>query len=443
MNLLRKASPLLREEVVSAALSCGLPVHVVPKRGFAKKVAILAARYGSVDLAFEGNGGVVETPPGVAHFLEHQLFKKEGGQDALMEFGRYGASSNAFTDYCATAYYFTAGGEFEKNLELLVGFVTTPYFSDENAARERLIIEQELMMYEDSPDYKIFKNLMGTLYSVHPVRIDIGGTVESIRGIDAAVLGRCYRAFYNPLNMTLVAAGELDPAAVVRRAESLLPPDKFRPLGPVGRRLPAEPPGVKERVARHQMAISRPRVLVGFKDVDVGRSGALERELETSMVLDILFGRGSAFYTRVYEEGLIDESFSSSYNGDDPYGFSLIGGETDEPERLAEAVLMELHKARRRGFGKLDVERAKRKRLGRFMRSFDTPDGAAFLVLGCVMRGIDVFSIPRMIMRVTARALEARLEAHFDERNYAVSILYPKAADAGTADAAGGGSAGA
>ncbi len=418
----------MREEIVSATLACGLGVHVVPKRGFARKIAIFAARYGSVDLAFsDGGPGRQETPPGVAHFLEHQLFKKEGGGDALMEFGRYGASSNAFTDYGATAYYFTANGEFEKNLELLAGFVTSPYFSDENVAKERLIIEQELRMYEDSPDYRIFKNLMGILYTVHPVRIDIGGTVESIRKIDAGVLERCYRTFYNPANMVLLAAGDLDPAAVVRRAEALLPPDRFRPLGPIERHVPAEPSGVGERVARHEMAISRPRVLVGFKDLRVGREKALERELEASVVLDLLFGRGSEFYTRVYEEGLIDETFSFSYNSDDPFGFSLIGGETDEPERLAEAVLLELHEARRRGLKARDVERSKRKRLGRYIRSFDSPDGTAFLVLGCVLRGIDLFSIPKAVSKMTARALERRLAEHFDERNYAVSILSPKA----------------
>jgi predicted Zn-dependent peptidase len=427
MNLRKRASPVLREEVVSATLPCGLEVHVVPKRGFAKKIAVLAARYGSVDLSFEADGARQDTPPGVAHFLEHQLFKKEGGQDALMEFGRYGASSNAFTDYGVTAYFFTANGEFEKNLELLTGFVTSPYFVEENVARERLIIEQELRMYEDSPDYRIYKNLMGILYTVHPVRIDIGGTVESIGKIDAAVLERCYRTFYNPANLTLLAAGDLDPAAVVRQAEALLPPDRFRPLGPIVRHVPAEPAGVGDRVARCEMAVSRPRVLVGFKDLRAGREKSLERELETSVALDLLFGRASDFYTRVYESGLIDESFSFSYSIDDPFGFSLVGGETDEPEKLAEAVLLELHEARRRGLRKGDVERSKRKRLGRFIRSFDSPDGAAFLVLGCVHRGIDLFSVPKVVSKMTPAALERRLEEHFDERNYAVSILSPKA----------------
>jgi predicted Zn-dependent peptidase len=422
-----RASRLLREEVVEATLACGLPVRVIPKRGHAKKTAIFAARYGSVDVAFTPDGsGRLETPPGIAHFLEHQLFKKAGGEDLLMEFGRYGASSNAFTDYCTTAYYFTASGEFEKNLGLLVGFVSSPYFEAENVAKEKLIIEQELRMYEDSPDHRLYKNLMAALYTLHPVRMDIGGTVESIQAIDRDLLERCYRMFYNPANMVLLVAGDVDPGAVIRQADALLAPDRFRALAPIGRHWPEEPAGVKERVVRAEMAISRPRVLVGFKDLEVGRARALEREIESSVVLDLVFGRSGAFYTRAYESGLIDDSFSFSYSSDDPYGFSLVGGETDEPEKLAERILQELHAARRRPFRKRDIERSKRKRLGKFIRAFDAPDGCAFLLLGGIQRGIHLFDVPRAISKLTARALESRLAGHFDERNYAVSILMPK-----------------
>lgn len=427
MNLRRRASRILREEIVSTVLPCGLPCYAVPKRGFDKKIAIFAARYGSLDLEFAADGSEpLRTPPGIAHFLEHQLFKKAGGEDILMEFGKYGASSNAFTDYCATAYYFTASGHFEKNLELLLGFVTTPYFEDEYVAKEKLIIEQELRMYDDSPDHRLYRNLMSVLYTEHPVRIDIGGTVEDIQKIDRKLLEVCYRTFYNPTNMILVVAGDLDPAEVFRHAARALPDDRFRPRGPIRRMLPAEPPGVRERVIRTEMAVSLPRVLVGFKDLDIDPRKSLERELETSVVLDLLFGRGSAFYTRAYEEGLIDDSFSFSYNSEDPFGFSLIGGETEQPERLAERILMELHKARRRRLKRRDVERSKRKRLGKFIRSLDTPEGAAFLVLSGVQRNLDIFEVPRLIGRLTPARLEERLRRHFDERNYAVSMLLPK-----------------
>ncbi len=422
-----RTSPILREQIVSSTLPCGLPVHVLPKSGFSKKIGIFAARYGSIDLAFTPAGRErLQTPPGIAHFLEHQLFKKAGGEDVLMEFGRTGASSNAFTDYCTTAYYFTGSGDFEKNLDLLVGFVSDPYFDEANVSKEKLIIEQELRMYEDSPDHRLYKNLMKILYTVHPVRLDIGGEVSDIQNIDRGLLESCYRMFYSPSNMDLIVAGDVDPPAVFERVERILPPDKFPPLGEIGRHWEVEPAGVKERVVRDAMDISRPRVLVGFKEVDGAADDPLRRELELSVLLDLLFGRSSAFYTKAYEEGLIDDSFSFSYSGEDAFGFSLIGGETGEPERLAERILEELHAARSRMPSAEDVERARRKRIGKFIRSFDSPDGAAFLLLGCEPRGIDILQAPKVLTKISGPGLERRLRAHFDERNYAVSILMPK-----------------
>lgn len=427
MKARARTSSVLREQIVSATLPCGLPVHVLPKRGFSKKIGIFATRYGSIDLTFTPPGkDRLATPPGIAHFLEHQLFKKAGGEDVLMEFGRTGASSNAFTDYCTTAYYFTGSGEFENNLDLLVSFVSDPYFDESNVSKEKLIIEQELRMYEDSPDHRLYKNLMRILYTTHPVRLDIGGEVSDIQNIDRGLLESCYRMFYSPSNMDLIVAGDVDPAAVFARVEKLLPPDKFPPLGEIGRHWEAEPAGVKERVVREEMDISRPRVLVGFKETDGGARNPLERELEISVLLDLLFGRSSEFYTKAYEEGLIDDSFSFSYSGEDAFGFSLIGGETGEPEQLAERVLEELHKARTKKPKLQDVERARRKRLGKFIRSFDSPDGAAFLLLGCEPRGIDILDVPKVLQKLSLNSLQRRLREHFDERNYAVSILLPK-----------------
>src|SRR5688572_12596200 len=120
----RTRDRLLREEIVSARLSCGLDAHVVPKRGVSKKVAIFSTRYGSIDLDFSPAPGLppAPTPPGIAHFLEHQLFKKQD-MDVLMEFGRFGASSNAFTDYNSTNYYFSGTEKFNDCLDLLVRLV--------------------------------------------------------------------------------------------------------------------------------------------------------------------------------------------------------------------------------------------------------------------------------------------------------------------------------
>ncbi len=425
-RLQTRTSRLLRETIVSTTLSCGLPAFVIPKRGHLRKSAVVATRYGSIDLSFRdtAGGGRRDTPPGIAHFLEHQLFKKQD-VDVLMEFGRFGASANAFTDYTMTAYHFTAADRFEEALDLLLSFTFSPFFEDGKVENEKKIIEQELRMYDDSPDYRIYKNLMPALYRAHPVRIDIGGTVQSIQGITRALLESCYRTFYHPRNMVFVAAGDVDPRAVFERAEKAFAGRTFADGGTIERFYPDEPEGVSQTMVRGEAVVSRPRVYLGVKDPSVADGDALDRELETSVLLDLLFGRGSAFFSRAYGRGLIDDTFSFSYNSEQPFGFSLIGGETDEPQRLVDEVRREVARMRKGRLAKRDVERAKRKRLGRFLRALDTPEGAAFLFLGCYPKGIDVFAIPKAITRLSPRRLEERLRRHLVEANQAMSVLVP------------------
>ncbi len=184
-------------------------------------------------------------------------------------------------------------------------------------------------------------------------------------------------------------------------------------------------------MTREEMSVSRPSVLIGFKELQIEEGGHLQRDIEMSVVLDLLFGRGSDFYQKHYETGLINDSFSSSYNSDLPYGFTLIGGETDHPEKLEEEVRKELHSMRRRRFKKRDVERVKRKRIGRYIRAFDTPDGAAFLILGCLQKGIDVFDVAKAISRVTPGNLKERFLSHFNLDHYAVSVIAPSGSEQG------------
>ena len=417
----------LREEIRTARLSCGLQAQVVPKRGVSRKIAIFSTRYGSIDLVFSPGPGLdpAPTPAGIAHFLEHQLFKKQD-MDVLMEFGRFGASSNAFTDYNSTTYYFSGTERFEESLDLLVRLVFAPHFTDEGVAKEKLIIEQELKMYDDQPDYRIYKNLMAALYRDHPVRIDIGGSVETIGKIDTPLLASCYRRFYHPSNMGFMACGDLDPDAVFRRLEDALPASRFAPAnGSIARAYPPEPVAPARELVRESAVVSRPRVIVGYKDLDLDGS-LLDRELSTSVLLDNLFGPTSAFHSKWYGKGLIDDTFSASHTAEPEFGFTLIGGETDEPEKLAAEIRREIARASRGRLHKRDVDRARRKRLGRYLRSFDSPDGIGFMVLGFAMKGLDVFDFPRALSRLAPRRLEERLREHLREDRAAVSILEPK-----------------
>ena len=205
-----------------AQLANGLKIYYIPRPGFSKTFAMLATNFGSVDASFTLDGVRYDMPAGVAHFLEHKMFEDADG-NALQKFGATGASPNAFTSHTMTAYHFSCTDRLADNLEILLKFVFTPYFTPENVRKEQGIIAQEIGMMEDTPDWAAYVGLFAGLYHEHPVRESIAGSVDSIARITPDVLLACHRAFYTPSNMCLVVCGTADFDALVQQAEALTP----------------------------------------------------------------------------------------------------------------------------------------------------------------------------------------------------------------------------
>lgn len=201
----------LQEELYYEKLANGLDVYILPKRGFNKTYATFTTKYGSVDNHFIplGKEEFVKVPDGIAHFLEHKLFEKEDG-DVFQQFSRQGASANAFTSFTRTAYLFSSTSNVELNLETLMDFVQEPYFTEKTVEKEKGIIGQEITMYDDNPDWRLYFGLIENLYQNHPVKIDIAGTIDSISHITKDMLYECYNTFYHPSNMLLFVVGPVD-----------------------------------------------------------------------------------------------------------------------------------------------------------------------------------------------------------------------------------------
>ena len=212
----------LGEDLISDVLPNGLKIYVVPRPGFSRKLAYFVTDFGSIHQEFELEGEKYCVPAGIAHYLEHKMFDLPG-RDVTAELAGLGANVNAFTSYDMTAYYFSCTENFEKCLELLLEFVSTPYFTEETVEKERGIIDQEIGMNMDAPESRIFEVLAEGMYRKHPIRMPILGTSESIRAITPELLHLCHRAFYVPSNMALCVVGDVDPEAVAALAQRVLP----------------------------------------------------------------------------------------------------------------------------------------------------------------------------------------------------------------------------
>ena len=172
--------PRLGEQLLSFTMENGLTVKIVPRPGFTRKLAYFTTDFGSVHTDFTLEGKQIHAPAGIAHFLEHKMFELPG-RDVSAEFAALGANVNAFTSFDMTAYFFSCTERFEESLRLLLEFVSTPYFPGESVQRELGIIDQEIGMNADSPDSRVFEELMKAMYREHPIRVPILGSCESLR----------------------------------------------------------------------------------------------------------------------------------------------------------------------------------------------------------------------------------------------------------------------
>lgn len=420
---------LLKEQVYMRRVDPGLEVYVLPKKGYIKKYATYATHFGSVDSRFivGGEGKELSVPDGVAHFLEHKLFEDEEG-NAFDRFATLGASSNAFTNFNNTAYLFSSTENFEESLELLLDFVQNPYFTEESVEKEKGIIEQEIRMYEDNPQWRLFFNLLAAMYKEHPVRVDIAGTVESIRQIDKDVLYKCYRTFYHPSNMAVFVVGDVDPERVLDQVEANVSKRNYQPLGEIKRIYPQEPRELEKEYVMQELVVSQPVLNIGFKERDLGYEGdrLFKRELVTNLVLDVVFGSSSKLYNELYEEGLIDDEFDAGYVAERDYSHTVVGGETADPDRLFERLVAGIKQAQNTGISTETFEHYRRKMMGEFLKSFNSLEFIANNFLAYHFRKINFFDYLDVLQNMTLEDVNSRLTDHFTADNMARSLIMPK-----------------
>lgn len=417
--------PNVQETLYREVLDNGLEVIVLPKEGFNKTYATFSTKYGSVDNRFSvGNQQPVKVPDGIAHFLEHKMFEEPTG-DIFAVFASQGASANAFTSFDRTVYLFSATEQINANLETLINFVQNPYFTDTNVEKEKGIIEQEINMYRDNPDWRVYFGLIDALYHEHPVHIDIAGTVESIRQIDKETLYRCYETFYHPSNMLLFVVGGVKAEEVFQLVRDNQSTKTFEPQGTIERYFEKEPEAVKISRKVTELPVSLPKCMLGFKEKQTGLTGEalLRQEVTTKLMLEALIGPSSKLYQQLYENDLISDSFGHEYNSSTGYAFSVIGGDTPNPDELIMQIRTAVEGTLANGIEAAAFERSKRKKIGGYLRMLNSPEAIAGEFTRYRFRDSDMFDVLDFYEKCTLDDVNARLREHFDFEQLAVSIV--------------------
>jgi len=406
----------------------GLDVYVLPKEGFNKTYAVFTTKYGSIDNQFVplGKEEMVRVPDGIAHFLEHKLFEKEDG-DVFQQFSRQGASANAFTSFTRTAYLFSSTSNVEENLETLVDFVQDPYFTEKTVEKEKGIIGQEINMYDDNPDWRLFFGLIENMYQEHPVRIDIAGTIESISHITKDLLYECYETFYHPSNMLLFVVGPVDPEAIIRQVRENQQKKPYTDQPEIVRKEVKEPGAVFKKEQEIKMNVQSSKCLVGLKSAHPMNTGEalLKHELTINLILECLFGKSSSDYERIYEQGYIDETFSYDYTEEHGFGFVSVGGDTPEPDKLAEELKQVLFKAKETITAE-KLELARKKKIGNFLKSMNSPEYIANQFTRYAFLETSLFDIVTVLESITLEDVYRVIQEEIEEDRITVCKVVPK-----------------
>ena len=415
--------PQLAETTYWEKLPNGLTVAVVPRSGFTKKLAYFVTDYGAIHTDFTMDGQTYQAPAGVAHYLEHKLFDMPG-RDITAEFAALGAVPNAFTSYDLTAYYFSCTEHFSESLQLLLEFVSTPYFTPESVEKEQGIIGQEIDMNADNPDTRSFELLMEAMYENHPIVQPILGTRESIARITPEVLNRCHRAFYRPGNMLLCVVGDVDLREVTALAARVLP-DNAEPSVTDSRCWPEEM-ACKTHFVSANMEVAMPMFQLGFKAEPRERGeDAIREEIIGDLAAEALFGESSELYLKLYEEGIIDSSFGGGFETIEGMALLTASGDSDDPEALRDAILAQAQRLAEQGVPEEDFLRMKRSALGRRIRGLDSFDATCFRVCAYYFSGYDYFRFPELYREVTVTDIQAFLRRIVTPERCCLCVIYP------------------
>ena len=428
MELKIQKNELIGEKLYYGVHSSGLKIYIIPKKDYSKNYAIFGTRYGSVDSEFivPGESEITKVPDGIAHYLEHKMFDQPDGSNVFDKFSQYGANANAFTSFNMTAYLFSSASYFDENLKTLMDYVQSPYFTKESVRKEQGIIGQEIRMYDDSGDWKVFFNLLSCLYNNNPVKKDIAGTVESISHITDEYLYKCYNTFYNLSNMTIVIAGDVEPYSIANIIDASV--KKNEPFSEEIKRIyPSEPEHIAQEYFEQNLSVSSPLYMIGFKDTDIGYSGErlLKKNIEVDIILRLIFGKSSPLYKELYEEGLINSNYSYEYTVQPDYAFSSVGGESKKPKAVYEKILAEIERIRQCGISEDDFNRTKKVLWGHYIRSLNDTEEYAGTFLRYSFMDIDYFNYDRVYKSVTFEDVKNRFNEHFKKGFSAISIVNP------------------
>ena len=207
----------VNEVIYYEKLDNGMEVYLYNNNRYHNNIVTFTTKFGSIYNEFIPNGekDFIKVPNGIAHFLEHKLFAQEQDPQPMEFYAKTGTMCNAYTTFKNTTYLFYGTNNLIENINFLLDYVQSPYFTEENVESEKGIINEEINMCDDRPTDILYDEIRKCIFKKNNFKESIIGTHDEVNSITKDLLYTCYNTFYHPSNMFLVITGSFDPEEVL------------------------------------------------------------------------------------------------------------------------------------------------------------------------------------------------------------------------------------
>ena len=398
VELLKKEFLEIGETLYSAKLKNGLQVFLIPKKGFKECCGTLMIKFGSIDTKFTKEKVY---PEGIAHFLEHKLFEMEDGLDVSTLFTNLGADTNAFTSFDKTCFYFSTTENVKENVDLLQNFTLTTTFTDSSVEREREIIGQEIDMYQDDVNYRLYQGILGNLYPGTSLASDIAGTKESIQTISVKDLKENHETFYKPQHMVFLLTGDFDPEVTFSEIKQKQEKLDYKSNLQIAEAL--IPYHQVLKTSSTTMEVTMPKLAIGYRGPKLSNNQSLLRQkIALRVYFAMILGWTSQTYQKLYESGEIDDSFDFDLEAHPEFQFIIISLDTKVPIAMSNKIRQYLRNAKdSEDLSEKHLQTVKKELYGEFLRNMDSLDSLSNQFVNYFTEDETYFDFPNLLFNLT------------------------------------------
>ena len=406
-------------------LDNGLEVYMLPNNNVNKFYLTLNTRFGSINTKFKYDNKEYDMPKGIAHYLEHLSFNMENGS-VFDNYSKIGSSINAFTTYDITSYNVTSNNRFKENLEYLLEYVYTPYFTKELFQSEKGVIEEEVKMYKDDPGMTIVNGTLNNVFVNDERKYLVGGTVKDVKSIKLEDVITCYNAYYNPKNMFLIITGNFNPNEALAITSEQMNKLNINNDFNVKDIYPKEPEKVNKKEEIIKMNVDKPKVSIGIK---IPKNNFKNLKLDNyllkiyiSSILDINFGNTSLLLEELQKGSIVDDLDYTVIESND-YFIVLILSSTYYPEYFKDKIIEKFNSL---NIEDSDLKRVAKVNISNYILLFDSVVAVNNYIMDEVMDNNEVNTGFMNIMRNLNIDTCKKILTKLNNYDYTICKIMPK-----------------